>query len=559
MNATSIVLFIFLIYAAQLGVAATPHKAKKAMVVSAHPQATHIGVSILQRGGNAVDAAVAVQFALAVCYPNAGNIGGGGFLVWRSNKGAIATIDFREQAPFKAHKDMFLDAQGNPIKELSLAGEKASGVPGSVAGMAEAHKRYGSLAWRKLLQPAVQLASQGFPLTAKQASELNEFMPKFAKWNDSTCPLLRSTPWKKGDTLRQPELAQTLLRIANKGSDGFYKGETARLLVEQMKRGNGIITLDDLSMYKARWRTPLVGRYKDYSIISMPPPSSGGVALLQLLQMFEQQAPTPMQFHSTETVHCMVEAERRVYADRAEYLGDPDYVSVPVSTLVSPEYCAKRMSTFSADSATPSTQVRAGEISQRESEQTTHFSIVDAKGNAVSLTTTLNDSYGSKVMVRGAGFLLNNEMDDFSVKPGAPNMYGLLGTTANAIAPRKRMVSSMTPTIVEKQGKLFMVVGTPGGGTIITSVFQTILNVVEFGMNIQDAVAAKRFHHQWYPDHIFIEDGSFTQQQQTELQKKGHRFKQRDPIGRIDAIVIGKDGYLYGGADPRGDDTAQGY
>jgi gamma-glutamyltranspeptidase / glutathione hydrolase len=532
----------------------------KAMVVSAHPLATDVGVEVLRKGGNAVDAMIAVHCALGVVYPNAGNLGGGGFMVWRSKKGETATLDFRETAPALASRDMFLDSSGKVIPNLSLAGHKAVGIPGSVDGIWKAHKRYGKLKWRDLIEPSVRLAEKGFPVTEKQAHDLNSFLPEFRKWNSPSSPLLRYSVWKSGDTLRQPDLANTLKLIRDKGRDGFYRGLTARLIVNEMKSGNGIISLQDLAHYTSKWRTPLRGSYRGYTITTMPPPSSGGVALLQLLRCYELYADSSCTFHSTNAIHLMAEAERRVYADRAEFLGDPDFVRVPMKGLLDSQYLQSRMKSFRWDSISPSATIRHGNPEQYESEQTTHYSIVDAEGNAVSVTTTLNASYGSKVMVDSAGFLLNNEMDDFSSKPGAPNFYGLLGSSANAIASAKRMLSSMTPTIVERDGKLFMVVGTPGGGTIITSVFQTIVNVIDHNMTMQSAVNAKRFHHQWLPDQIFIEEGAFPSQVTNELKRRGHIFKQREPIGRVDAILVqSPNGNLEGAGDPRGDDTARGY
>ncbi|MGV3508685.1 MAG: gamma-glutamyltransferase [Sphingobacteriaceae bacterium] len=552
--------WIFLaIFAFISSVAAQTEVYKNGLVVSAHPEASKVGLEILKQGGNAVDAAVAVQFALAVVYPNAGNLGGGGFMVYRSGKGEIATIDFREKAPAKASADMYLDKSGKPIVDKSLYGALASGVPGSVDGMVQAHKKYGKLKWKALLQPAIDLAVNGFPVTKRQAKELNSYKKTFEKYNPlGTALIKQGSSWKEGDLLIQSELANTLKLISDKGRDGFYDGKVARYIVEEMQRGGGIISYDDLKNYKAEWRKPITGTYKNFNIITMSPPSSGGIALMQLLKMVENYPLSRWGHNADSTVQVMIEAERRVYADRATHLGDPDFYKVPVKQLLNSSYHSSRMSNFNWDRATPSAQIKAGEISLKESEQTTHFSIIDKEGNAVSLTTTLNGSYGAKVVVKGAGFLLNNEMDDFSVKPGHPNMYGLVGGEANAIAPNKRMLSSMTPTILEKDGKLFMVVGTPGGSTIITSVFQTILNVVEFGMDIQSAVNAKRFHHQWLPDEVNIEKQALDVQVKEKLAAKGYIIKERSPIGRVDAILKKDDGYE-GGADPRGDDTKMGY
>ncbi len=538
--------------------------AKKAMVVTAHPEATDVGIRILQKGGNAVDAAVAVQFALAVVYPNAGNIGGGGFMVYRNVRGETATLDFREKAPLKATRNMYLDTAGDPITDLSLSGALAVGVPGTVDGMVKAHERFGALPWKDVVEPAIALASRGFLLTKKQADELNAFRPQFTKWNpDSTTPFIRDSLWHEGDILIQKDLAKTLRRIRTYGRKGFYSGTTADMIVDEMKRASnnvkGIITKKDLELYSAQWRDALVGEYNGYKVITMSPPSSGGVALLQLLTMWNAHKPKQAVFHSADAVHCMVECERRVYADRAKWLGDPDCTKVPIRGLLKPAYLQQRMENFNPLRATHSTDCNAGDAGAYESEETTHFSIVDEQGNAVAITTTLNASYGSKLVVGGAGFLLNNEMDDFSAKPGASNFYGLIGSEANAIQPQKRMLSSMTPTILEKDGKLFMVVGTPGGGTIITSVFQCILNVVDFGKTMQQAVNEKRFHHQWLPDHIFEEEYCFDTETGRELSARGHKFKQREAIGRVDAILVKSDGTLEGAADPRGDDTAKGY
>ena len=528
-------------------------------VVSAHPIATKIGVDILKKGGNAIDAAIAVKFALAVVYPNAGNLGGGGFMVYRSSKGEVASLDFREKAPFAAYKDMYLDKDGNPITDLSLYGRLAAGVPGSVAGMDEAFKKYGKLSWKELVQPAIELAEKGFAITPMQAREFNAYKARFIKFNPNGAAIIKDTPWKEGDIFVQKELAETLKRIAQEGRDGFYKGKTADYIVAEMKRGNGLITHKDLESYQAVWRKPIVGMYKGHKIISMPPPSSGGIALLALLQSIENYPLAKWGFQSDSTIRAMVEAERRVYADRATHLGDPDFYRVPVEHLTSASYNQKRMANVSLTKATDSETIKAGKFPGYESEETTHFSIVDKEGNAVSLTTTINGSYGSLVWVDGAGFLLNNEMDDFSVKPGSPNMYGLLGGKANSIESGKRMLSAMTPTIIEKDGKLKMVVGTPGGSTIITSVFQTILNVLEFNMTAQESVSAPRFHHQWKPDRIDVEAKAIDEKTRASLEKDGYKIHKRGNIGRVENIIVLPNGKYQTGADHRGDDTAMGY
>lgn len=533
----------------------------KSAVVSAHPLASKVGADIMRKGGNAADAAVAVHFALAVVYPNAGNLGGGGFFLWRSFNGAAKACDFRETAPASATRDMFLDSAGMPVTKLSLEGHRACGVPGSVAGMWEVHKTLGRLRWQECLQPAIDLASKGFRITTKQAADLNKHRAELIQWNKEGCALVRLRPWRPGMKLVQTELAQTLRRIQVNGRDGFYKGRTAELLVQEMQRGSGIITSKDLETYVPVWRQVVRGRFRQYDILSMPPPSSGGIALLQLLTMWEQQTTRGIpNIHSADHVHLMAECERRVFADRAEWMGDPDFVRVPAASLLDTTYLRNRMNSYSPDTATPSSVVHAGAITQlKEHDQTTHFSIVDSFGNAVAQTTTLNDSYGNKVMVRGAGFLLNNEMDDFSVKPGVPNMYGLVGSHANAIAAGKRMLSSMTPTIVENNGSLRFVVGTPGGSTIITSVFQTIVNVVDYGMTMQQSVNTARFHHQWLPDRITIENRCLRSNVRAELKYRGHTLITKDAIGRVDAIERDTDGRLHTGADPRGDDTADGF
>lgn len=530
-------------------------------VVTAHPLASEVGLAILQKGGNAVDAAIAVKFALAVVYPNAGNLGGGGFMVYRGASGELASLDFREKAPFAASRDMYLDEEGEPITSLSLYGRLAAGVPGSVAGMDEAFKKYGSLTWSELIEPAIKLAKDGFPITEKQAGEFNRYQERFAQHNPGGAAILKDAEWLAGDLFVQKELGATLERIAQHGRDGFYKGATADLIVEEMKRGEGIISHKDLEEYDAIWRDPVVGNYKGHRIISMPPPSSGGVALLALLQSVENYPLARWGFQSDSTIRAMVEAERRVYADRATHLGDPDFYKVPIGPLVDADFNQKRMSKVDLRKATPSSEVQATRFDgyPYESEETTHYSIVDKEGNAVSLTTTINGSYGSYVWVQGAGFLLNNEMDDFSVKPGSPNMYGLLGGKANAIEPGKRMLSAMTPTVVEKEGQLLMVVGTPGGSTIITSVFQTILNVLEFGMDAQESVNASRFHHQWEPDRIDVETEAIEESVRGSLEKDGYTIHPRGAIGRVENIIVLPNGNLQTGADPRGDDTAMGY
>jgi len=532
-----------------------------AMVVSAHPLATKVGKEILASGGNAVDAAIAVQFALAVTYPVAGNIGGGGFMVIRMKDGTTQTLDFREAAPSTAYETMYQDDEGKVIADLSRKGHLAAGVPGVVDGMIKAHHQYGSLQpFSKLIDPAIQLAKEGFKLTENQAAGLNRNKENFATYNTAPTAFIKNeNNWEPGDILVQSELAQTLELIKEKGRAGFYEGKIADLIVAEMKRSNGIISHQDLASYSAKWRAPITVSYKDYQIIGMPPPSSGGIALAQLLKMVEDYPLSTWGFQDLRTLHLMVEAERRVYADRAKHLGDSDFYPVPIDGLLEERYLKQRMSDFNDSQATASLDVAAGvPTPPSEKEETTHFSIVDKEGNAVSVTTTINGGYGCHVAVGGAGFLLNNEMDDFSAKPGVANMFGLIGAEANKIEPGKRMLSSMTPTIITKNNQLKMVVGTPGGSTIITSVFQTILNVLEFEMGMAEAVAAPRFHHQWLPE-VVITESFMDSTHFSKLRAMGHEFVSRNAIGRVDGILVLPDGTLEGGADPRGDDHAAGY
>ena len=528
------------------------HSEPKAMVVSAHPLASDIGIAILKKGGNASDATVAVQFALAVVYPSAGNIGGGGFFVYRSNEGSYSTLDFREKAPISAHRDMYLDSNDTVIKNLSLYSHKAVGVPGTVDGMFEIHQKYGQLKWEELIQPSINLAENGFVLTLRESKNLNRFNASH-NVTDSYNPYFKDQ-FKKGDTIKLPDLAKTLKFIRDYKREGFYSGEVAENLLAEMKKNNGLITKSDLESYKSIWREPIIGNYKNYKVISMGPPSSGGVLLMQMLKMAEQFPLKKYKFHTKESIHIMTEIERRSFADRAEYLGDPDFYEVPILDLLDSNYLQTRVNNIDLKIATSSDDIYAGSWNAKESDETTHFSIVDQFGNASSVTTTLNGSFGSGIIVKNSGFLLNNEMDDFSIQPGYPNMYGLIGGEANAIMPEKRMLSSMTPTILEKNGKLFMVVGTPGGSTIISAVFQTILNVIEFGMSIEESVNASRFHHQWYPDEIKLEKAiskdSFLIK---ELKSLNHQLNFVSSMNRVDAILISNN-QLFGGADNRGDD-----
>ena len=525
-----------------------------AVVVSAHPLASKVGISVMQQGGNAIDGAIATQLALAVVYPGAGNIGGGGFMVAHLADGKNIALDYREKAPSNATRDMYLDSMGNPQILLSQEGHLASGVPGTIAGIF-AELKYAKLPFRKLVQPAIELAEKGFAITKSQAASLNNLRNKFLQLNKYPTAFVQKEPWKEGDTLVQKELAKTLRRIRDKGQQGFYEGITAQLIVDEMKKGKGIISLSDLKNYQVRERAITEFDYKGYQVLTMPLPSSGGIILQQLLKMVADRGIGEMHFHSSESIQLITEAERRAFADRAGWLGDPDFVKVPVKTLVSASYLKNRMKDYQPGKAGTSTMTEAGIIS--ESEETTHFSVIDAAGNAVAITTTLNDTYGSKTVVHGAGFILNDEMDDFSVKPGVPNMYGATGNEKNAIAPGKRMLSSMTPTIVLKNGNPYLVMGTPGGTTIPTSIFQTILNIIDYGMNAEDAVSAPKFHHQWLPDQIDMEKG-FPETTIQKLEQMGYIIHLRGSIGRTDIIQV-KDGKITGIGDHRGDDDAEGY
>jgi gamma-glutamyltranspeptidase/glutathione hydrolase len=529
-------------------------------VASAHPLASRAGLEVLKKGGNAVDAAIAVQLALAVVYPGAGNLGGGGFLVAQMADGRSLAIDYREKAPGRAHRDMYLDSAGNPNTSLSQNGHLAGGVPGTVAGLFASHK-HARLPFSQLIDPAIELAEKGFAVTAAEASSLNSNRSAFLKYSTRPTALVRDAPWKAGDTLVQTELAATLRRIREQGMKGFYEGETARLIVEEMQRGRGLITYDDLKAYTASERKAVQFDYRGYRIVSMPLPSSGGLIIQQCLKMLEPYDLRSMGFHTPASVQLITETERRAYADRAEFLGDTDFVKVPVRTLVSNDYLAARMKDYQPGKAGSSKMTKAGNINP-ESEETTHLSVADRWGNAVAVTTTLNGGYGSHTVIGGAGFLLNNEMDDFSVKPGVPNMYGALGTEANAIAPGKRMLSSMTPTIVLRDGKPFLVVGTPGGTTIPTSVLQTLVNILDFGLGTKDAVDMPKFHHQWQPDIIAVE-AAFPETLAKELQTMGYTLAKRGQIGRTEVIRIDRQGRrrlrFEAVADKRGDDHAEAY
>ena len=527
----------------------------RASVASAHPLASMVGAAIMKEGGNAFDATIATQFALAVVYPGAGNIGGGGFTIARKKDGTLIGIDYREAAPAKATRDMYLDAAGNVQDALSQSGHLASGVPGTVAGIFATYA-HAKLPFEMLIQPAIDLARYGFVITEKEASSLNGTKKDFIQYSTRPSAFVKASKWKVGDTLVQVELANTLTRIQKNGAKGFYEGETAALIVDEMKRGGGLISLEDLKNYQAKSRTPIVFNYRGYNIISFAPPSSGGILIGQMLKMIEPFNVQKMGFQTPESVQLMIEVERRAYADRAAHIGDPDFWKVPQKTLLSDAYLKNRMADYKKDIAGTSSQTLAGNI--KTSEETTHFSVIDAEGNMVAVTTTLNGGYGNRTVVGGAGFLMNNEMDDFSAKPGTPNMYGAIGGEANAIAPNKRMLSSMTPTLLTKNNKPFLTVGTPGGTTIPTSVFQTIVNLIDFNMSLEDAINSSKFHHQWLPDEVSVEK-TFNQNTILALEKMGYTIKQRGSIGRTEGIMIGPTGKRITVADKRGDDAVAGF
>jgi len=531
---------------------------QKGIVVTAHPLASKVGADILRIGGNAIDAAIAVQLALTVVYPEAGNIGGGGFAVYQPANGNAITLDFREKAPAASSKDMYLGNDKNPIHDLSVAGHLSVGVPGTIEGLYTMFEKYSKLKdFAVLIQPSIDLAKNGFKITQREANNLNKTKEQFIKYNNYSIPFVKDSLWKEGDILIQKDLGETLDRIKNNGSKEFYEGKTASLMIDCIKSKGGIINQKDLINYSSKWRLPLVTKYKNYEIVTMPPPSSGGIALIQLLKIVESNNIDKFGFHSPEAIHLVVEAERRVYADRATYLGDPDFYNVPVNKLIDNNYLKSRMLDFDSTTATPSSSIREGLITDNESHETTHFSIIDVDDNAVSITTTLNSGYGSKVVVNGAGFLLNNEMDDFSIKEGAPNQFGLVGGKANSIAPNKRMLSSMTPTIINKDNAVFCVLGSPGGSTIITTVFQVICNLINFKLDAEESVQAGRFHSQWLPDEIQLEEELYKEPLLGNLYKYGHKVTKVSLLGKVESIVKINDKGYTGIADKRGDDSVE--
>lgn len=530
-------------------------KKVSAAVVSARVEASKIGIEIMNQGGNAFDAMVATDLALSVCYPNAGNIGGGGFLVYRDKTGQVGSLDFREKAPSLAHEKMFLNSKGDVIKNKSIQGGLSVGVPGTVAGLFEVHSKLCTMPFEDLIQPAIDLARDGFVVTEKQAIGLNRYRADFISLNGEETFYGRK--FNSGDTIVNLDMAKTLEKIKLFGKDGFYKGKIADKIIKSIQSSGGIMTLKDLENYNAKWRAPLSFEYKNLKIHSMGLPSSGGICLAQIMAMIAPYDIGQYTPHSNEAIQLMVESERRSFSDRSKFLGDPDFNTVQVDLLLNQSYLDKRMSSFSFSSATASKDLNPGDIFWQESDQTTHYSIVDLEGNAVSVTTTLNASYGSKLFVEDGGFFLNNEMDDFSIKTGVANMYGLIGGESNKIAPNKRMLSSMSPTIVEENGELALILGSPGGSSIITSVLQVILNVFEFDMGIKQAVNAPRFHHQWLPEYIDLEPNTFNSEIIQELTKKGYLIdRKRDRlIGRVDAIRITPNRDIIPAPDPRGDDA----
>ena len=531
---------------------------KEGVVSCAHPEAARIGAEILQQGGNAFDAAIAMQWALAVCYPEAGNIGGGGFMVARKSDGSYLSLDFRESAPAAAHRAVYLDSDGERIEAKSTDTHYAAGVPGTVRGLYECHRRLSRMDMPSLIDPAIALAREGFPLTARQARYLNEHAETLRERNGAGTAFTRSGEWQVGDSLRQEDLAATLERISQAGEEEFYSGYTAELILAEMRQAEAWFQAEDLANYRAHWREPISCDWRGSKVVGMGPPSSGGIALCQLLAMADLLGLDSLQHNDLNYIHRFVEAQRRVYADRSEHLGDPDFYAVPVEQLLDAGYIAARVLDIDLLQASPSAEVLPGQFAG-ESMETTHLSLIDAEGNAVAVTTTLNGLYGSKIVVEGAGFFLNNEMDDFSTKAGSPNMFGLIGGEANAVEAGKRMLSSMTPTIVERDGALFMALGSPGGSTIITSVLQTLLNTLHFDMPPDSAIAAAKFHSQWLPDKVFFEEGRFRGGLLDSLAAMGHTPDSLASLGRMDLAVIQPDGTRCACGDLRADNTAAGH
>ncbi|WP_000805115.1 gamma-glutamyltransferase [Salmonella enterica] len=538
-----------------------PVRATQGMVASVDAMATQVGVDILKQGGNAVDAAVAVGYALAVTHPQAGNLGGGGFMLLRTKDGATTAIDFREMAPAGATRDMFLDEQGNPDSKKSLTSPLASGTPGTVAGLSLALEKYGSLPLNSVVRPAIKLAQEGFIVNDALADDLKTYGSEVLPHHENSKAIFwkDGEPLKKGDKLVQQDLANSLTMIAENGPDAFYKGEIARQIAQQMQQNGGLITTDDLAAYQAVERTPVSGEYRGYQIFSMPPPSSGGIHIVQILNILENFDMKKYGFGSADAIQIMAEAEKYAYADRSEYLGDPDFVNVPWQALTSKAYAKSIAGQIDINKAKPSSEIRPGKLAPYESDQTTHFSVVDKDGNAVAVTYTLNTTFGTGIVAGNTGILLNNQMDDFSAKPGVPNVYGLVGGEANAVGPKKRPLSSMSPTIVVKDGKTWLVTGSPGGSRIITTVLQMVVNTIDFGMNVAEATNAPRFHHQWLPDELRVEKG-FSPDTLKLLEQKGQKVALKEAMGSTQSIMVGPDGELYGASDPRSvDDLTAGY
>ncbi|EAY1186391.1 gamma-glutamyltransferase [Salmonella enterica subsp. diarizonae] len=538
-----------------------PVRATQGMVASVDVMATQVGVDILKQGGNAVDAAVAVGYALAVTHPQAGNLGGGGFMLLRTKDGATTAIDFREMAPAGATRDMFLDEQGNPDSKKSLTSPLASGTPGTVAGLSLALEKYGSLPLNSVVRPAIKLAQEGFIVNDALADDLKTYGSEVLPHHENSKAIFwkDGEPLKKGDKLVQQDLANSLTMIAENGPDAFYKGEIARQIAQQMQQNGGLITTDDLAAYQAVERTPVSGEYRGYQIFSMPPPSSGGIHIVQILNILENFDMNKYGFGSADAIQIMAEAEKYAYADRSEYLGDPDFVNVPWQALTSKTYAKSIAGQIDINKAKLSSEIRPGKLAPYESDQTTHFSVVDKDGNAVAVTYTLNTTFGTGIVAGNTGILLNNQMDDFSAKPGVPNVYGLVGGEANAVGPKKRPLSSMSPTIVVKDGKTWLVTGSPGGSRIITTVLQMVVNTIDFGMNVAEATNAPRFHHQWLPDELRVEKG-FSPDTLKLLEQKGQKVALKEAMGSTQSIMVGPDGELYGASDPRSvDDLTAGY